>query len=178
MDSMDIPPIPSSNLEFFNPDEMGGGDSINGSTDFPSATFGGPELFRDKFSSFPRKISGKIGDICDKNIPLIFCARKLTALFLLPDEKGDLIPDSCVRVSLKVLAMDCLANVITLLPKIFLLTLYSDQVSGIFTKSFFVMFLSVIQKNESLAVRHGINMDGRSKLEMGTKLYKLIMPTT
>ncbi len=39
------------------------------------------------------------------------------------------------------------------------------------------MFLSVIQKNESLAVRHGINMDGRSKLEMGTKLYKLIMPT-
>jgi hypothetical protein len=48
---------------------------------------------------------------------------------LLPDEKGDLIPDSCVRVSLKVLAMDCLANVITLLPKIFLLTMYSDQVS-------------------------------------------------
>ena len=138
MDSMDIPPTPSSNLEFFNPDEMGGGDPINGSTDFPSATFGGPELFRDKFSSFPRKISGKIGDICDKNIPLIFCARKLTALFLLPDEKGDLIPDSCVRVSLKVLAMDCLANVITLLPKIFLLTLYSDQVSGTFSIRFIV----------------------------------------
>ena len=130
MDSLDIPPTPVSTHEFFAPDDLGG-DSTNGALDFPSATlsFGGQELYRDKFSSFPRKISGKIGDFCDKNISLIFCARKLTALFLLPDEKGDLIPDSCVRVSLKVLAMDCLANVITLLPKIFLLTLYNDQVS-------------------------------------------------
>lgn len=120
---------------------------------------------------FPRKISGKIGNIFDKDIPLvrnsdfnffrkskkdnkrkilllfasanlsklnvkhihhilqIYCARKITALFLLPDEKGDLIPDSCVRVSIKVLATDCLASVISLLPKISQLTLYSDQVN-------------------------------------------------
>jgi hypothetical protein len=130
MDSIDVPPTPITNTEFLLPDEEqtdGGGTSgqefENSVPIFPS------EPFRDKFSSFPRKIGGRVGDFGDKEIPLIYCARKLTALFLLPDEKGDLIPDSCVRVSLKVLAMDCLANVITWLPKIFLLTLYSDQVS-------------------------------------------------
>jgi len=132
MDSIDIPPTPVSNVEFSLPDDVIN-DQTNGASvsaqDYDSLAHSfGPNSSRDKFSTFPRKICGKIGDFGDKNIPLIFCARKLTAVFLLPDEKGDLIPDSCVRVSLKVLAMDCLANVITLLPKIFLLTLYSDQV--------------------------------------------------
>jgi hypothetical protein len=133
MDSLDIPPTPVSNVEFILADDVANdqnnGASLAAQDHDASGLYLGLDSFPVKCSSFPRKICGKIGDFCDKNISLIFCARKLTALFLLPDEKGDLIPDSCVRVSLKVLAMDCLANVITLLPKIFLLTLYSDQVS-------------------------------------------------
>lgn len=115
MDSIDIPPTPFSNVEFSIPDNIGN-DQVNGgivsAQDYDSlaAYTIGPDYYRDKFSTFPRKICGKIGDFCDKNIPLIFCARKLTAIFLLPDEKGDLIPDSCVRVSLKVIAMDCLVS--------------------------------------------------------------------
>ncbi len=129
MDSIDIPPTPTVlNGEFIMPsDDVAQPD---GSTEFESSSpFFPSEPFRDKFATFPRKLGGRIGDFGDKEIPLIYCARKLTAFFLLPDEKGDLIPDSCVRVSLKVLAMDCLANVITWLPKIFLLTLYFDQVN-------------------------------------------------
>ena len=65
---------------------------------FPSEPFGDKfGSFRDKFGSFPRKFGGKIGDFSDKAIPLIYCARKLTALFLLPDEKGDLVSDSMKR---------------------------------------------------------------------------------
>ena len=56
------------------------------------------EPFRDKFGSFPRKLGGKIGDFGDQAIPLIYCARKLTALFLLPDEKGDLVTNSTKQI--------------------------------------------------------------------------------
>ena len=129
MDSIDVPPTPTVlNGEFnLTSDDV---TQPDGPTEFESSSpFAPSEPFRDKFATFPRRLGGRIGDIGDKEIPLIYCARKLTALFLLPDEKGDLIPDSCVRVSLKVLAMDCLANVITWLPKIFLLTLYFDQVN-------------------------------------------------
>ena len=129
MDSIDVPPTPTVlNGEFnLTSDDV---TQPDGPTEFESSSpFAPSEPFRDKFATFPRRLGGRIGDFGDKEIPLIYCARKLTALFLLPDEKGDLIPDSCVRVSLKVLAMDCLANVITWLPKIFLLTLYFDQVN-------------------------------------------------
>ncbi len=131
MDSIDIPPTPTVlNGDFVLPSSSDDVTQPDGPTEFESSSpFFPSEPFRDKFATFPRKLGGKIGDFGDKEIPLIYCARKLTAYFLLPDEKGDLIPDSCVRVSLKVLAMDCLANVITWLPKIFLLTLYFDQVN-------------------------------------------------
>ena len=132
MDSIDVPPTPTVlNGEFIltsSSDDVTQPDGPPTEVE-SSSPFFPSEPFRDKFATFPRKLGGRIGDFDDKEIPLIYCARKLTALFLLPDEKGDLIPDSCVRVSLKVLAMDCLANVITWLPKIFLLTLYFDQVS-------------------------------------------------
>ena len=40
---------------------------------------------------------------------------------------GELIPDSKVRVSTKTLAIGCLTNAITMTPKVFLLTLFSDD---------------------------------------------------
>ena len=72
---------------------------------------------------------GDIGTFTDKDVPLIYCSRKLVAQFLLSSEKGKLIPDSKVRVSTKALAIGCLTHAITMTPKVFLLTLYSDTVS-------------------------------------------------
>ena len=40
---------------------------------------------------------------------------------------GELIPDSKVRVSTKTLAIGCLTNAIAMTPKVFLLTLFSDD---------------------------------------------------
>ena len=40
---------------------------------------------------------------------------------------GQLIPDGKVRVSTKTLAIGCLANAISMTPKVFLLTLFSDD---------------------------------------------------
>ena len=40
---------------------------------------------------------------------------------------GQLVPDSKVRVSTKTLAIGCLANAISMTPKVFLLTLFSDD---------------------------------------------------
>ena len=68
-----------------------------------------------------------IGGFCDGDIPLIYCARKLTFTFLLTREKNVLTPDRVSRVSTKVLAMNCLAASIRLCPKIFLITLFADQ---------------------------------------------------
>lgn len=43
-----------------------------------------------------------IGRFCDTDIPLIYCARKITSLFLLTKEKGVLTPREKARVSVKV----------------------------------------------------------------------------
>ena len=40
---------------------------------------------------------------------------------------GELIPDNKVRVSTKTLAIGCLTNAIAMTPKVFLLTLFSDD---------------------------------------------------
>lgn len=83
-----------------------------------------------------------IGSFHDKDVPLIYCSRKLGAKFLLMNSKGDLIPDNKVRVSTKVLAIGCLTYAIAMSPKVFLLTLYSDTVINLgLKKSFLVLTL-------------------------------------
>ena len=70
---------------------------------------------------------GIIGSFTDTDIPLIFCARKLTLSFLLTTSKGEQTPKLQARTSVKVLALGCLTAVLRLAPKIFLLTLLCDQ---------------------------------------------------
>ncbi len=77
----------------------------------------------------PNDHIGDVGSFFDKDVPLIFCARKLTAQFLLMNTKGELIPDNAVRVSTKALALGCLTQAVSLAPKIFLLTLHADVVN-------------------------------------------------
>ena len=72
------------------------------------------------------EIKGNLGSFLDKDVPLIYCSRKLCTQFLLSPSKGDLIKDSKVRVSTKALAIGCLTKVVKMSPKVFLLTLYSD----------------------------------------------------
>lgn len=63
-------------------------------------------------------VLGDIGNFCDADVPLIYCARKLTAQFLLSSVKNIAIPDRAVRVSIKTLAIGCLINIIHLAPKV------------------------------------------------------------
>ena len=64
-----------------------------------------------------------LGSFCDHDVPLIYCVRRLSATFLLSKNKGELLSDRLVRVSLKALAIGCITNAIVLSPKVFLLTL-------------------------------------------------------
>ena len=68
-----------------------------------------------------------LGSFNDHDVPLIYCVRLLGATFLLSKNKGELLDDKLVRVSLKTLAMGCITNAIILSPKVFLLTLQIHQ---------------------------------------------------
>lgn len=61
-----------------------------------------------------------VGDFKDKNIPLIFCARFITKNFLLSGTPNNLIPDKTVRVSVKSLALACLATIFEIYPHVLL----------------------------------------------------------
>jgi hypothetical protein len=61
MDSMDIPPTPVSNAEFTLPDDEAAAGTADTADLFVAA-----DSAREKFSSFPRKIGGKIGDFGDQ----------------------------------------------------------------------------------------------------------------
>lgn len=62
-----------------------------------------------------------IGSLYDKKgstSPLLYCARHLAYHFLLTERKGHLKSDRVVRVSVKSLALNCLAHVVSLEPLI------------------------------------------------------------
>ncbi|KAH9643473.1 hypothetical protein HF086_017254 [Spodoptera exigua] len=66
-----------------------------------------------------------IGTAKDDDIPLKYGARLLTSKFLLTGNKGGVIPDRQVRVSLKSSALNCLSEILRLYPQA--ITLYLDK---------------------------------------------------
>ncbi|XP_026728921.1 uncharacterized protein LOC113494697 [Trichoplusia ni] len=66
-----------------------------------------------------------IGSSTDDDVPLKYCARLLTFKFLLTGNKGGVIPDRMIRVSLKSSALNCLTEVVRLYPQA--MTLFLDK---------------------------------------------------
>ncbi|XP_035714304.1 huntingtin isoform X3 [Folsomia candida] len=65
----------------------------------------------------------QIGSVYEQNIPIFYCSRFLAYNFLLSGQKGIIRPDGEVRVSVKVLATNCIVNLVAICPKIFKMTL-------------------------------------------------------
>lgn len=73
----------------------------------------------------PSRVKGDIGHYTDGNsAPLVHCVRLLSASFLLTGEKGALVPDRDVRVSVKALAVSCVGAAVALHPESFFSKLY------------------------------------------------------
>uniref|UniRef100_A0A8C6NG98 Huntingtin n=1 Tax=Melopsittacus undulatus TaxID=13146 RepID=A0A8C6NG98_MELUD len=73
----------------------------------------------------PSRVKGDIGHYTDGDYaPLVHCVRLLSASFLLTGEKGALVPDRDVRVSVKALAVSCVGAAVALHPESFFSKLY------------------------------------------------------
>lgn len=59
-----------------------------------------------------------VGSFTDAAVPLVYCSRHLAASFLLTGCAGFTMPDSSVRVSVKALALNCIASILHLSPDI------------------------------------------------------------
>ncbi|KAL4711582.1 hypothetical protein ACJJTC_003599 [Scirpophaga incertulas] len=66
-----------------------------------------------------------IGSFVDDDVPLKYCSRLLASKFLLAGNKGDLISDRLVRVSVKSSALNCLSEILRLYPQA--MTIYLDK---------------------------------------------------
>lgn len=62
-----------------------------------------------------------IGTFTDRDIPLKFCCRYLVSSFLLTGNVGHVVPDKYFRVSVKSLALNCVAYILKLCPNLFLM---------------------------------------------------------
>ncbi|KFZ60781.1 Huntingtin, partial [Podiceps cristatus] len=79
----------------------------------------------------PSRVKGDIGHYTDGNsAPLVHCVRLLSASFLLTGEKGALVPDRDVRVSVKALAVSCVGAAIALHPESFFSKLYTTPLEA------------------------------------------------
>ena len=64
----------------------------------------------------------EIGEFTTENVSsLEYCARLLSSNFLLAGKQGKLISDKSVRVSIKSLALGCIAEAVKLYPKTFVI---------------------------------------------------------
>uniref|UniRef100_A0A8C5NKG6 Huntingtin n=1 Tax=Junco hyemalis TaxID=40217 RepID=A0A8C5NKG6_JUNHY len=73
----------------------------------------------------PCRVKGDIGHYTDRDCaPLVHCVRLLSASFLLTGDKGALVPDRDVRVSVKALAVSCVGAAVALHPESFFSKLY------------------------------------------------------
>ncbi|KAK2585924.1 hypothetical protein KPH14_010508 [Odynerus spinipes] len=68
-----------------------------------------------------------IGTYTDSDMPVKFCCRYLVSSFLLTGSAGHLMPDKLFRVSVKCLALTCVANIIRLYPDLLLMTVAKDS---------------------------------------------------
>ncbi|XP_075050447.1 huntingtin isoform X1 [Mixophyes fleayi] len=76
----------------------------------------------------PPRMKGDIGHYTDGDAPpLIHCVRLLSASFLLTGQKGALVLDRDVRVSVKALALSCVGAAVALYPEAFFSRLFKHQ---------------------------------------------------
>nr|CAD7204343.1 unnamed protein product [Timema douglasi] len=68
-----------------------------------------------------------VGSFTDADVSLKFCSRHLAAMFLLTGCPGHTMPDRNIRVSVKALALSCLASILRLTPDVFLLPLDKNK---------------------------------------------------
>ncbi|CAH1783183.1 unnamed protein product [Owenia fusiformis] len=73
---------------------------------------------------------GPIGSVTDDEIPIVYCTRLLCSKFLLTGYPQNLIPDRMVRVSVKSLALGCIASSILIYPQIYFYNLHIDETGG------------------------------------------------
>ncbi|NXM50968.1 HD protein, partial [Gymnorhina tibicen] len=79
----------------------------------------------------PSRVKGDIGHYTDRDCaPLVHCVRLLSASFLLTGDKGALVPDRDVRVSVKALAVSCVGAAIALHPESFFSKLYKTPLEA------------------------------------------------
>ena len=73
---------------------------------------------------------GDIGDFLSENISCLeYCARLLCSQFLLSGTNGQLISDRLVRVSVKSLALGCIAAIIRIQPKNLIIEMFIESES-------------------------------------------------
>ncbi|XP_031845695.1 huntingtin isoform X2 [Nomia melanderi] len=72
-----------------------------------------------------------IGTFTDPDIPLKFCSRYLVSSFLLTGNVGHVMPDKYFRVSVKSLALNCLAYILKLCPNLFLMPVAKESSNSI-----------------------------------------------
>ncbi|XP_030915927.1 huntingtin, partial [Geospiza fortis] len=79
----------------------------------------------------PSRVKGDIGHYTDRDCaPLVHCVRLLSASFLLTGDKGALVPDRDVRVSVKALAVSCVGAAVALHPESFFSKLYKTPLEA------------------------------------------------
>ncbi|NWW82021.1 HD protein, partial [Climacteris rufus] len=79
----------------------------------------------------PSRVKGDIGHYTDRgSAPLVHCVRLLSASFLLTGDKGALVPDRDVRVSVKALAVSCVGAAVALHPESFFSKLYKTPLEA------------------------------------------------
>jgi hypothetical protein len=71
-----------------------------------------------------------VGSFTDAAVPLVYCSRHLAASFLLTGCAGYMMPDSCVRVSVKALALSCIASIVRLSPNVIFLNIDKNKDSS------------------------------------------------
>nr|XP_045607422.1 huntingtin-like isoform X3 [Procambarus clarkii] len=72
------------------------------------------------------KASGSIGSFFDENLPVRYLVRYLTSSFLLSGHVGSLVPDRTVRVSVKVLALNCVGLAVMVMPSLMAEPMFVD----------------------------------------------------
>ncbi|EDV22908.1 uncharacterized protein TRIADDRAFT_28161, partial [Trichoplax adhaerens] len=62
--------------------------------------------------------------------PIVSCIRMLCTSFLLDGENGQLIPDKIIRVSVKVLSLNCVSQALGFCPQAFIAPLYAQSIAS------------------------------------------------